>query len=358
MKTCEALRSAGFHSVTTIEFRLRTINYAEVQLDVPDFGSDPAATAAAAKPSGVPSATASAPTPDSSNGVAAAGALVSVEGAGAGASAEKGGNGADASGGGGAAVAADAKEAGGSSGGDGSKASEKEGLDGGGNGGMADVDDEATDNVAASGESASATKNGSASAPAAVSGSSKRPREDASFEATGEDGDVDGDGGAPSAGRGRNERLHPKAAIRAAEVVPGKGGAKKPPMKLVCAQPFPLMRGHTAFLTFATTPVARQLGIAAAGGATAAVSTGETKGGSVDGQNASLGGELEGESNHAGGGGSGGGADSGSSGGGGGGGEMDMCEEGVAGEEKSKGKGREADKPVSESACSPSVAER
>lgn len=358
MKTCEALRSAGFHSITTIEFRVRNINYVEVQLDVPDFGSNPAAAApaVAAKPSEAPSSAASAPTPDGSNDVAAAAAPGVTEDTG---DAGKG----DHGGGDGALVVADAKQVGGSvvEEKDGSKAGEKEGLDGDGGGVAGDVDNTAH-NAAATRESATPKENGIANAQAGVSGSSKRPREEAS--ASGEVpaergdggvgvGDGDGDGGISNAGRGRNERLHPKAAIRAAEAVAGKGGARKPPMKLVCAQPFPLMRGHTAFLTFATTPVARLLESAAAAaedGATTAVSAEKSKGGSVGEQNASLGGGLEKESNLT-----------------RGGGEMDVCEEkGVAGE--GKGKVRDPEKPaecaegraasVSDSVDSSSVAER
>lgn len=319
---------------------------------MPDFGSNPAnsAPAAAAKPSPqVPSATASAPTPDGSNGVAAAGAPATGDGTDA---AGKGdhGSGVTAGGGGGPVAVGDATEAGGLSGEDGtkdgSKAGEKESFDGDGNGVVGHVDKAADTVVVADGESASPKENGSSSAPAAVSGSNKRPREEANerVDAPGENGD--GGGGVSNAGRGRNERLQPKAAIRAAEAVAAKGGALKPPTKLVCAQPFPLMRGHTAFLTFATTPVARELGtaVAAAAEEETAVSAEEAKGGSVDGQSASVGGGLEGTSNPAGAGDGGGGGSDGGSGAGRGGGEMDVCkEEAVAGE--GKGKGREVEKP-------------
>eukprot|EP00752_Nemacystus_decipiens_P006808 g6111.t1 len=364
MKTCEALRLAGFHSVTTIEFRLRNINYAEVQLEVPDFGGSPSTSAStsasasistpspapapAAKPSEVPSSTASASgaTPDRSNGVAAAGAPSSKGGS---TEEEKDGSTRKAS------------------------VKEMEGLSSGGdgNGAIGDVDKPA-DNVAACGEGSTPRENGSASASAAVSGSHKRPREgvntgdDAPAESSDGDGDGDGVGeggaGVPNAGRGRNERLPPKAAVRAAEAAAAQGGAREPLMKLVCAQPFPLMRGHTAFLTFATTPVARELGTAMEAAAGGAVSAEEAKG-----KGGSMRGGLEGESNRAGVDESGGGAGSGM-GGIGGGCEMDAREEGVA--SAGTGKGREADKPadradggaattaVRDSVDSSSVAER
>ena len=339
MKTCEALRSAGFHSVTTIEFRLRNINYAEVQLDVPDFGSNPATpapapAAALKKASEVPSSTESAPpTPDGSNGAAGTGAPESTEGV-------------------------LAREEPDESMRKASEKEKKEGLGADGNGVTADVD-KAADSVAASRGGASPKENGSACSPAAGSGSNKRPREGASAsgDAPGESGvgdgggDGDGDGEASNAGRGRNERLPPKAAIRAAEAAARQGGARKPPMKLVCAQPFPLMRGHTAFLTFATTPVARQLGTAAAvtadGAAVGADGAAIAAAVAEEGESGSISGGLEGESSHTGNDGSGCGTDSGDGCGIEGGGEMDVCEEeGATGE--AKGRGREASKPPDE----------
>lgn len=340
MKTCEALRSAGFHSVTTIEFRIRNINYAEVQLDVPDFGCNPAAPAAAgAKPSSGESRSSShTAMPDGSSGAAAAGLPASTEGAGA---VERGHHGTVAAGDGAAVNVADGEGSRVSGGNDVSKASEKAGLAGDrqGNGAVGDDDnagDNAGDIVAACAESASPKENRAVRAAAAGSASTKRPREEpcANIETSGEGV------GVLEAGRGRNERLPPKAAIRAAEALARKAGERKPPIKLVCAQPFPLMRGHTAFLTFAATPVARPVGpaVAAASDGAIALSAREARGGRVDGQNTRPGGGLGGESNHTGGGGSSGGTGSGSGGGGGGGvGGMDVCaEEGVAGEGKGK----------------------
>lgn len=71
-------------------------------------------------------------------------------------------------------------------------------------------------------------------------------------------GDTDRDTAEYGVGRGRSERLPSKSAIRAAELAAARGVEPRAPRKLVCAQPFPVMRGHTAFLTFATTPVARR----------------------------------------------------------------------------------------------------
>ncbi|CBJ27631.1 conserved unknown protein [Ectocarpus siliculosus] len=220
MKTCEALRSEGFHSVSTIEFRLRNINYAEVEGIKPMEGDQ-----------------------------------------------------------------------------------------------------------------------------AALPGSKKRSREEGGGSGAATPGVDDG---ASRTGRGRNERLQPKAAIRAAEAAAEKvGGARKPPLKLVCAQPFPLMRGHTAFLTFATAPVSRQLGTAATAEATAAASgapaggaTSDGVDGSEDGHKAGIAGDAEIALNRSEGDASGGGG----GGGGGSGDRMDVCEEGIDGKGKGKGKGTDADK--------------
>lgn len=286
MKTCEALRSSGFHSVTTIEFRLRNINYTEVQLDVPDFGCNPAASPSA--PASPPAAPASEAQPASA--VQASDGSLDEACAGAGgeaAGAARRGRSVDAAAGGvgdgGVAVVPVTREA--SSRGapaeeDGSKAGEKGGpVEDGRASSVPAAAEGAADSsiVATSGEGPSSKGNGAAIDPAAAAAApdsndtKKRPRD-------AEEGE-----GASDAGRGRNERLPSKAAIRASQsAVSGTGVAQKPLVKLVCAQPFPLMRGHTAFLTFATAPVARQFGAAAkavaAGGATAVAEGGATGG--------------------------------------------------------------------------------
>ena len=87
-----------------------------------------------------------------------------------------------------------------------------------------------------------------------MSSTKKRPREEESAESAPV---ANGALEVGHVGRGRNERLQPKAVRRAAEAAAAeRGGVRKPPSKLLCAQPYPIMRGHTAFLTFATTPVA------------------------------------------------------------------------------------------------------
>ncbi|CAM9651922.1 unnamed protein product [Pylaiella littoralis] len=276
MKTCEALRFSGFHSVTTIEFRLRNINYTEVQLDVPDFGCNPAASPSA--PASPPAAPASEAQPasavqasDGSLDEACAGADGEAAGA------ARRGRSVDAAaagvGDGGVAevpVTREASSRGAPAEEDGSKAGEKGGpVEDGRASSVPAAAEGAADSsiVATSGEGPSSKGNGAAIDPAAAAAApdsndtKKRPRD-------AEEGE-----GASDAGRGRNERLPSKAAIRASQsAVSGTGVAQKPLVKLVCAQPFPLMRGHTAFLTFATAPVARQFGAAAkavaAGGAT------------------------------------------------------------------------------------------
>lgn len=265
MKTCKALRSEGFHSVTTIEFRLRTINYAEVQLDIPDFGSPD--TPLKRRP--ITSAT---PVKITDTRSAASGGVTGI-------SYDKGG-------GGSCTVVSETglRENKGTCP---SAVSTEQEVDAGatlsvaaGLTGMESSDTSHENTVASVGardaiegltassfdtssaagekgvvgvEKNGVVKSDTAAAASYVSGSHKRHRGD-------EEGDV-----VCNTGRGRNERLQPKAAIRAAEAAAasaaaaGRGGKCKPPLKLVCAQPFPLMRGHTAFLTFATTPVAHPL---------------------------------------------------------------------------------------------------
>lgn len=300
MKTCEVLRSEGFHSVTTIEFRLRNINYVEMQLDVPDFGSNPAATAAApaaASPTAAaPSMQASPPSVDSKSDSSNSGLGAATEAAAAITGSGGGGNGDGCQMVGSAArrleAAVEARGSGGLAEG-GQEENKTKTNDKGPPGSHCWIgresgvtkdrggDNNTTDTVATTtgGDSSHFTENGTTTkSPASLESSpscdstntgisSKRPREETGASSDGlsvrdapeAGGGGGGDGRGLDAGRARNERLQPKAAIRAAEAVAGRGGARKP-TKLVCAQPFPLMRGHTAFLTFATAPVARQLG--------------------------------------------------------------------------------------------------
>ncbi|CAM9262480.1 unnamed protein product [Scytosiphon promiscuus] len=312
MKTCEALRSNGFHSVTTIEFRLRNINYTEVQLDVPDFGSflpsaPPApatASAAATLPGSLSASAVSSVGGSDGNGAASAEApkapadkaQVDFETAAARRNA----------GGGDGASKVGTAEGAESCGTDGSKVSNVE--------------------VSSSGEK----ENGTLTEPSSAPETKKRPRQEASagvVEGTG------ADDGVVRAGRGRNERLPPKAALRAAEAAAQKRGTRKPPLKLVCAQPFPLMRGHTAFLTFAATPVARQLGAAAAAAAVVPRAEG-TRDSRADGQARGVPGGDDVKTVHN------EGATSGVSSGGGGSSALPVCEEGIVdrrGKEKAKG---------------------
>ncbi len=382
MKTCEALRSEGFHSVTTIEFRLRNINYVEMQLDVPDFGSNPAAAtaapAAATTTAAAPSMQAPPPSVDSKSDSSNSG-FVAANGAEAMTGPVGDGNGDGGqmvgSAAGGLEATVEAQESGGLA--QGGQEEKTTTIPPGGTGRESGVtedgggDNNTTHTVATTGgDSSRPTENGTATKPSAslesapgcdststsISNSTsignKRPREEeeagassdsaivrGASEASGGGGDGSGgDGGGLDAGRARNERLQPKAAIRAAEAVAGKGGARKP-TKLVCAQPFPLMRGHTAFLTFATAPVARQLGTTVfADTAKAGADTlpAEIAAGCNIGQKPSVVDEEIGESKDAGGDPShaGDGTDSGSA--------MDVCKrEDVGGD--GKGKNKEAD---------------
>ncbi|CAM9579688.1 unnamed protein product [Ectocarpus sp. 8 AP-2014] len=342
MKTCEALRSEGFHSVSTIEFRLRNINYTEVQLDVPDFGSNEAAAAAASTVSKSPAASAATDHDGSSSNsaVAGGGARGEVDGSPTGAVTveQETGNGDS----GVPPAVVEAKGTSGVSTQDGAKVSSQEEASGVGEKGVTakGCHENASDVAAPSSEGIKPMEGDQAAVP----DSKKRPREEGGGSGAATPGVDDG---ASRTGRGRNERLQPKAAIRAAEAAAEKvGGARKPPLKLVCAQPFPLMRGHTAFLTFATAPVSRQLGTAATAEATAAASgaaaggaTSDGVGGSEDGHKASIAGDTESALNR-----SEGDAGGGGGGGGGSGDRMDVCEEAIDGKGKGKGTGTDADK--------------
>ena len=290
MKTCEALRLEGFHSVTTIEFRLRTINYAEVQLEVPDFGSHhapvqgPAQSSASKSRTGESGATASANDVDSASpepvvgSIAVGGDKVETGRIVAAVENRTGGNGRDGSEGV-LAVSESVSESASevtsnttpcSSAVDGvDSAKELSGSnsltslallggreDGVENGASVVVRDhrDGGDAVGSQGGSPAEAGFGDSSAVdrvTAVDSAKKRPRQE----------DEEGKAALHVAhvGRGRNERLQPKAVTRAAEAAAVlRGGVRKPPSRLLCAQPYPTMRGHTAFLTFATTPVARR----------------------------------------------------------------------------------------------------
>ena len=289
MKTCEALRAEGFHSVTTIEFRLRTINYAEVQLEVPDFGLHHVPLSAPATPStsstfesrsGVTSSVTS-QTSETRTGVTTSARRSPVVG-----SVAVGEEEVDT----GKVVAAMANRADGNErdvsehfsavSGAVSDAVAKDkanttpctagegGVDsveavkqlrqtylseGNQNGPPAVVRNERSDGDAVASQGGNLEKAGVGDS-SAVSSTKKRPREEESAESAPV---ANGALEVGHVGRGRNERLQPKAVRRAAEAAAAeRGGVRKPPSKLLCAQPYPIMRGHTAFLTFATTPVA------------------------------------------------------------------------------------------------------
>ncbi|CAM9262407.1 unnamed protein product [Ectocarpus sp. 13 AM-2016] len=340
MKTCEALRSQGFHSVSTIEFRLRNINYAEVQLDVPDFGSNEEAAEAASTVSKLPASSAATEHDDSSRNSAVAGGRVhgEVDGSPTGAvTVEPNTDDGDS---GFPPAVVEEKGADSVSAQEGAKVSSQKEASGVGENGVTakGSHDNPSDAAAPSSEGMKPTEGDQAAVP----DSKKRPREEGGGSGAATPGVDDG---ASRTGRGRNERLQPKAAIRAAEALAEKvGGARKPPHKLVCAQPFPLMRGHTAFLTFATAPVSRQLGTATTAKATpaaAGATSDGVEGGSEDGHKASIIGDAESTLNRSEGDASGGG---GGGGGGGSGDMMDVCEEGIDGKGKGKGKGTGVDK--------------
>ena len=289
MKTCEALRAEGFHSVSTIEFRLRTINYAEVQLEVPDFGSRPTPLPARA-PSSIPS------TSESRSGVISAtlspvvesttvdGKDVDTGKAAAAVENRTGGNGLDDS----QHISAVSQavpgslsedtanttsctaEAGAVGGVDGVKELSQPDLPDRSDNRLSPVVRDVCHGVdstttAVASECGGLEKCGLSDRTGASS-AKKRPREEDAEGAPVANGAL----GIEHVGRGRNERLQPKAVKRAAEVAAAeRGGVRQPPSKVLCAQPYPIMRGHTAFLTFATTPVTRRpAAVAAAAAAT------------------------------------------------------------------------------------------
>lgn len=264
MKTCEAFRSEGFHSVTTIEFRLRNINYAEVQLELPDFGAPEAhpqvptpsassCTASSTAPSTAPSSKSSG-VDGAESGAEVANGAGSVESDGVeGGAADTRHDGSDAS----PSVCpetADGQVCGTVDGEERAKSGVEGGADGDNERSAGRGGGEERDDVAA-GVAQSRTVDPAACDAAGAEGSKKRP-----LEAIDDAARVDEDSGGYGAGRARNERLQSKVALRAAAAAVAAAGpaGRAPPPKLVFAQPFPIMRGHTAFLTFAATPVMRR----------------------------------------------------------------------------------------------------
>lgn len=263
MKTCESLRAEGFNSVTTIEFRLRSINHCEIKLQVPDFGSP--LTSSRAAPAAAETS------PDVVEPIDGGGKAAPV-GAGdqapvdhrpqgdeeSGATTKKGGNQEEAEAEGSAApgvasAAAPALAAGSATDGVGDDEARKSasaspaeavsgaasGSDAGGTGG---------------GERTGQTRNGqdAANDPAEDRATSnKRPREpDTETAANGARKRPQTGGGSR---RPSDEQEGPEATPR-----PLAAPALSAPQKMLCAQPYQIMRGHTAFLTFATTPVSRR----------------------------------------------------------------------------------------------------
>lgn len=292
MKTCEALRAEGFHSVSTIEFRLRTINYAEVQLEVPDFGSRHTPLSARA-PSSAPLVS------ESRSGVISTSLSLVVESVAVGREVDPG------------EVAAAVENRTGDNGRDGSKhisavseavpeslpedtastisctagvgaaggvdgvkeLSQRDLSDNGVSAVVVDVCHGVDSTTTAVASEREGLEKGGLDDSTAVSSAKKRPREEDAEGAPVANGAL----GIGHVGRGRNERLQPKAVKRAAEVAAAERGVvRQPPSKVLCAQPYPIMRGHTAFLTFATTPVARRPAAAAEAAAQSASSAGGT----------------------------------------------------------------------------------
>lgn len=231
--------------MTTIEFRLRTINYAEVQLEVPDFGSPETAPMSSSV-----TATSSASEIHSGKQRQTKEPVV-----------ERGDNGEVRSG----TAVADIRGLPESSSGECVSSSASSGA-------PENVHEAARPIDGENRISQEGTTEQDGTVPTTVTNTTfevhvtsashddpttsvKRPREEAT-----DDRGVPHEERVFNAGRGRNERLLPKAARAAAAV----GGQKGPP-KFVCAQPFPTMRGHTAFLTFAIRPLTPVSATAGAG---------------------------------------------------------------------------------------------
>lgn len=260
MKTCEALRSEGFHSVTTIEFRLRTINHAEVRLEVPDFGSAPAPASAA-------SATVESGHVFSGEGSAAGDVIVDKGRGGVkvtkelSATGKAGAEKSDVAQGDSPARISEAPI---------QEMASNRAIGGGGNGNTSskNAPDQTTDREhepSASGVVAGNSHQDSAG------GANKRQRE--SVQEGEEDGEnivavvtpAGAETKANGDGRGRESNDHGRTGRDGAGSF--RGPETKPLTSLVCASPYPTMRGHTAFLTFATTPVSRRPVVEAASGA-------------------------------------------------------------------------------------------
>lgn len=292
MKTCEALRLEGFHSITTIEFRLRSINHTEVKLEVPDFGCSPVPATPAPEndplaktsPSSVPP-----PAPAHSN-VSASSPETGLAEMGGG-SPKNGKNGVPVAEVGSrldAAVIPDVDI-------------EREGPVQKAKAPVESIEVEATPEQTEKRETVeqgvdSSKSNGGASSEEATETDNLKQKSDGTFN-SGEGGTENvGDNVSGSAAkalsnkRSREEPISTDRARREAESAdagdygvdnyrkksPPKAAGidpTKPPAQLVCAQPYPIMRGHTAFLTFATTPVVRQEQKSDAGGATAGASS-------------------------------------------------------------------------------------
>lgn len=253
MKTCEALRTEGFHSVTTIEFRRRSIGHMEVNFEVPDFGYSIRASAQ------------SSPKATSTSAWSGQAASLKVE------SAEKGDL---------AANGEDSVEArlSTSRDGEGEAGVREAGLpaavrleiDAQSESDKAFKGDGITGNNATGGETESAISKsesgqdsttrigkgqavGGAAASAASDKSmtipSKRLREESESSQQKSNGNARSADGVVRATSSDRRKPPPRAAGM---------DESKPSLQLVCAQPHPIMRGHTAFLTFATKPVLRE----------------------------------------------------------------------------------------------------
>lgn len=300
MKTCEALRSEGFHSVTTIEFRLRSINHTAVKLETPDFGY----SAARSEPTSQPAASAS--TPSSTTAAASTAAstaqlsstlLSGIAPSDRGENAtENGGGSVQASNG--ACLAATVTFEGGVASGSGRREATTTMVDSMDvpkaqaqleNSAACDMGRDSTNGSgkATSGKSADADDDAkpkndesSASNPGAICDGANMKSESA------------------KAGKHKRSREEPEGVDRAREATridtagdpskyverkkpPPKAAGidpTKPPIHIVCAQPYPIMRGHTAFLTFATTPVVRHK-VAVQGAAATSSTLDDAKGG-------------------------------------------------------------------------------
>ncbi|CAN0195221.1 unnamed protein product, partial [Discosporangium mesarthrocarpum] len=263
MKTCEVLRQEGYHEISTIELRIRNFTVTEAVLEKLDFTSGTPGGASPAR-----DGEAGDPDLQAAGAGGGQGEDSSLSGDGGGIAGEEGAGGVGV----GVEVEVDRRQLNGAVKGEGAltngklpgKKRSREGVAGGGEFGGGGGDSLVEVGVGSREEVAVAAVGGK------VGKSVKLDKKETSrvgmeFEAESESG-----AGSPEeAGEGSEDRALSSSgsgstqttesgkwslAGEGAAVAAGLGHVEPPGVKL-CAQPVPVMRGHTAFLTFATTPL-------------------------------------------------------------------------------------------------------